>query len=132
MKTIAILPMIGAITEGGAAMPEPMPSQQERIRRLNDLLRTSLVSGRVMLTIGVQAMSDDQRTRLLEVVRTFDDFTPANDPYGEHDFSRVEVGDCGYFFKIDYYDLDLCHQSPGPADVTVTTRVMTIMREDEY
>lgn len=113
-------------------MPTPMPSQQERIRYLNDLLRTTFVSGRVMLTAGVRAMDDDDRARLLQAVSAFDAFTLANDPYGEHDFGRVEVGGCGFFFKIDYYDLDLRYQSPDPADSTVTARVMTIMREDEY
>lgn len=111
-------------------MSKPMPSHQDRIRHLNDLLRTTFVSGRVMLTGGVRAMDDDDRTRLLQAVSTFDGFTRANDPYGEH--GRVEVGGCGYFFKIDTYDLDFRYQSPDPADATVTARVMTIMREDEY
>lgn len=108
------------------------PPQQERIRRLNDRLRTTFISGRVMLTAGVRSLSDEERATLLQAVRAFDDFTLANDPYGEHDFGRVEVGGCGYFFKIDCYDVDLTYQSPDPADATVTTRVMTIMQEDEY
>lgn len=132
MKTITILPMTGFITHRGLGMRRPMPSQQERVRQLNDLLRTTFSSGRVMLTAEVLAMDDDDRLRLLQAVSAFQEFSLANDPYGEHDFGRVEVGRFGYFFKIDYYDLDLRHQSPDPADTTVTARIMTIMREDEY
>ncbi|TNM66798.1 DUF3768 domain-containing protein [Aliirhizobium smilacinae] len=108
------------------------PSQQERIRRLNDTLRTTFISGRVLLTACVRALDDNQRAMLLQAVSGFAAFTPSNDPYGEHDFGRVEVAGCGYFFKIDYYDLDYRYESPDPADATVTARVMTIMREDEY
>lgn len=132
MKIITILPMTRAGMQGGVLVPQPTPSRQECIRDLNNLLRTTFVSGRVMLTTGVQAMDDDDRARLLQAVSAFDGFSLASDPYGEHDFGRVEIGGCGYFFKIDYYDLDLRYQSPDPADITVTARVMTIMREDEY
>lgn len=132
MKTITILPTTGVITQRGLGMWKPVPSQQERVRQLNDLLRTTFVSGRVILTAGVRALDGDDRARLLQAVSAFDGFGLANDPYGEHDFGRVGVGGCGYFFKIDYYDLDLRYQSPDPADATVTARIMTIMREDEY
>ncbi|OSJ30459.1 hypothetical protein BSZ19_24985 [Bradyrhizobium japonicum] len=37
-----------------------------------------------------------------------------------------------FFFKIDYYDRAGEFASPAPADPTVTRRVMTIMRADEY
>jgi len=124
--------MTNAGGQGAIAMSMSSPSQQERIRRLNDTLRTTFISGRVLLTAGVRALDDDQRAMLLQAVSAFDAFTPANEPYGEHDFGHVEVAGRGYFFKIDYYDLDYRYQSPDPADATVTARVMTIMREDEY
>lgn len=114
------------------AVAAELPSQQQRIRQLNDNLRATLTSGRVMLTAGVTVLGDEDQASVLLAVSAFDDFTPANDPYGEHDFGRIEVGSRGYFFKIDYYDLELQYQSPDPADTTVTSRVMTIMREDEY
>ncbi|MGQ3238854.1 DUF3768 domain-containing protein [Shinella sp.] len=37
-----------------------------------------------------------------------------------------------YFWKIDYYDLDLRHAAPDPTDPAFTMRVMTVMRADEY
>lgn len=107
-------------------------SPQERISRLNDRLRKTLLGGRMMLTPGVQSLDDTLRASLLVEVQNFDAFTSANDPYAEHDFGRVVVEGEGYFFKIDYYDLDLQHGSPDPADESVTARIMTIMREDEY
>jgi Protein of unknown function (DUF3768) len=65
-------------------------------------------------------------------ISAFEGFTRDNDPYGEHDFGSVEVPGHVIFFKIDYYDLDLLHHSPDPADPAVTRRVMTIMLADEY
>lgn len=122
----------GASHESGLIMPTASSARNCRIRELNDELRTTLGSGRVVLTSGVQALDEGERVELLRTVQQFDDFTISNDPYGEHDFGRVVVGGRGYFFKIDYYDNDLQYQSPDPADATVTTRVLTIMREDEY
>ncbi|MFN3721274.1 MAG: DUF3768 domain-containing protein [Rhizobium rhizophilum] len=107
-------------------------SSRERICRLNDRLRKTLLGGRVMLTPGVQSLDETLRAALFAEVKNFDAFTAANDPYAEHDFGRVVVDGQGYFFKIDYYDLDLQHGSPDPSDEGVTARIMTIMREDEY
>jgi hypothetical protein len=132
MQMITILPVTDIGSQGGMAMSISTPSQQERVRRLNDRLRTAFISGRVMLSAGVRGLSDEERATLLQAVSTFSGFTPANDPYGEHDFGRIELGGFGYFFKIDYYDLDFRYQSPDPADAAVTARVMTIIREDEY
>jgi hypothetical protein len=37
-----------------------------------------------------------------------------------------------HFWKIDSYDRNTEFGSPDPADPDVTTRVLTIMRADEY
>jgi hypothetical protein len=107
-------------------------ARSDSILLLNDRLRQTFTSGRVVVTAGVQALDDTLRAEVLGLVRAFDAFSPDNDPYGEHDFGRVVVGENGFFWKIDYYDIDLHCLSPDPADEAVTTRVLTIMREDEY
>ena len=55
-----------------------------------------------------------------------------NDPHREHDFGSFEIEGETYFFKIDYYALDMIGGSEDPADPEKTTRVLTIMRADEY
>lgn len=103
-----------------------------RIRALNDTLRTTFTGGRVVMTAGVAALDDADRAALLEKIRAFSAFDSGNDPHGEHDFASVEHNGDRFFAKIDYYTLDLCAGSEEPSDPARTTRVMTIMRADEY
>jgi hypothetical protein len=113
-------------------MPSTTESKTERIRHLNDAFRRTFVGGAVMITAGVEAMPLDQRRSLLQKIRNFTAFDDGNDPHHEHDFGAVdEVGE-RFFFKIDYYDNNTEFGSPDPADPAVTTRVLTIMRADEY
>lgn len=102
------------------------------ITALNDLFRSDFSRGRIVMTAGVAALPQRALCDLLRAVQNFDAFTPDNDPHSEHDFGKVPLGGETYFWKIDYYDADLEHGSPNPADPAVTTRVMTIMRGDEY
>jgi hypothetical protein len=78
------------------------------------------------------ALGEAELAQVLEGVRTFDDFTRDNDPHGEHDFGNFVVGGVTYFFKVDYYAPDMEGGSEDPADPEKTTRVLTIMRADEY
>ena len=102
-----------------------------RIRELNDRFRRTFIGGRVTLTRGV-ADDHEVAVQLLAAVRTFDAFTDDNDPHGEHDFGAIDHAGIRYFWKIDYYDLQLAGASPDPADPAVTVRVLTVMRADEY
>jgi hypothetical protein len=104
----------------------------ERIRELNDQLRTRGIGGKLFITQAVAQMQPQVVASLMLAVRQFNDFTPANDPYGEHDFGSAIVNDETYFWKIDAYDMDLECGSPDPADETVTRRVLTIMMATDW
>jgi Protein of unknown function (DUF3768) len=104
----------------------------DRVRVLNDNFRRTFVGGQVVMTQGVDALPIDTKARVLLAVRSFSNFTKDNDPHGEHDFGSIEVEGETYFFKLDYYSLDMECGSEDPADPQQTTRVLTIMRADEY
>jgi|SRR5580700_1132915 Protein of unknown function (DUF3768) len=104
----------------------------DRVRVLNDNFRTTFIGGRLLMTQGVDALRIDTKARVLLAVQSFDEFSPDNDPHREHDFGSFEVEDETYFWKIDYYTLDMDGGSEDPADPEKTTRVLTIMRADEY
>jgi Protein of unknown function (DUF3768) len=103
-----------------------------RIRELNDAFRKSFCGGQVTVTAGVHALPADTKAQLIEMVRTFDKFDTGNDPHGEHDFCSLEIDGESYFAKMDYYDLEIRYGSEDPSDPTKTTRVLTIMRADEF
>jgi hypothetical protein len=104
----------------------------ERVRLLNDNFRTTFIGGQVVMTQGVDELPIDTKARVLMAVRSFDQFTSDNDPHREHDFGGFEIEGEAYFFKIDYYALDMDGGSEDAADPEKTTRVITIMRADEY
>ena len=102
------------------------------IRRLNDGLRCRGTGGQLAITRGVLALGESMVPQVVEAVRTFDAFTPDNDPYGEHDFGSIEIAGSKIFWKIDYFDRNLQWGSPDPADPAVTSRVLTVMLASEY
>jgi hypothetical protein len=106
--------------------------QTSRIQQLNDAFRTTFTGGQVMLSAGVNALQESDKAAILESVRTFNSFTPDNDPYGEHDFGVIHHNGVKVFWKIDYYDEHLKYGSENPSDPTQTCRVMTIMLAEEY
>jgi Protein of unknown function (DUF3768) len=71
-----------------------------RIAELNDALRTTLSGGRVYLTPGIAALSPSAQESIVARVRAFDDFTPDNDPYGEHDFGILKLNGATIYWKI--------------------------------
>jgi hypothetical protein len=104
-----------------------------RIRELNDAFRTQHGgSGHIFVTAGIDAKSADEQAAIMRQVVEFSDFTPDNDPYGEHDFGAFDFAGERIFWKIDCYDRDLNFGSPDPADKAVTTRVLTVMLAEEY
>jgi hypothetical protein len=85
-----------------------------------------------MITSGIEALGTAALARILAAVAGFDAFTADNDPHGEHDCAILTVDGIRVLFKIDYFDCDLTDHSPDPSDPSVTRRVMTVMRADEY
>jgi hypothetical protein len=113
-------------------MSEDDTDRAARIRALNDRLRCENSGGQILITPGVAALGPEKVVRIWETVAKFDNFTEDNDPHGEHDFGSFEIDGESFFWKIDYYDASLEFGSEDPADPDKTTRVLTILRADEY
>ena len=110
-----------------------MDDTSKKIAALNDAFRKrGGIGGRIVLTTGVQALGQKALNEVISKIRKFDDFTEGNNPYGERDFGAIVVGGTKIFWKIEYYDKAMEYGSPDPTDATNTTRVMTIMRADEW
>jgi hypothetical protein len=107
-------------------------SQTDRIRELNDIFRTTWLTGNVLMTSGVRSLAEVTQSRIAEAVQSFTAFTADNDPHGEHDFGSVTVDGYKVFWKIDYYELKMEYGSEDPANPLVTKRVLTIMLAEEY
>ena len=106
---------------------------QLTIAGLNDLLRQTFITGKVVMTAGIASLPDHVREEIITKVRAFDEFTKDNDPYGEHDFGAFDQPGAGkVFWKIDYYDRTLTMGSEDPADPKQTKRVLTILLAEEW
>ena len=85
-----------------------------------------------MLTDGVVNLDEWTRGEAVERLKTFQAFDKDNDPHHEHDFGALEIAGDKFFFKIDYYAPDMEHGSEDPSDPKQTTRVLTLMLQEEY
>ena len=106
-----------------------------KIAELNDKLCQNLFNpgkDKVILTQGVSNLPFDEQLRILIKVKLFNNFNAGNDPYSQHDFGMIEHSELKYFFKIDYYDTSMEYASDDASNPDITTRVLTIMRADEY
>ena len=108
------------------------PDKSKTIATLNDAFRTTLSGGQVLMTPGVSDLPPMVLAEAIKLTTEFTAFSTDNDPYGEHDFGSFELCSRKFFWKIDYYDLACEAGSEDPADPAKTTRVLTIMRADEY
>jgi hypothetical protein len=103
------------------------------IAELNDRLRRGDHRlGKWVTSEIVSNSSSEEQQELFRLVRTFDNFTPENDPYGKRDFGSVELNEEKYFWKIDYYDSKFEFGSEDPSDPAQTCRVLTVMHSSEY
>jgi len=100
--------------------------QAALIAEKNDTYRRTKHS--FMVTRGVQTLQD--LPSLIQAVRAYGDFTEDSDPYGEHDFGKLEwYGDTVYW-KIDYYNQELKY-GLDPLDPKCN-RVLTVLLSEEY
>lgn len=102
------------------------------IATLNDNFRKTFTGGQVLLTVGIAAMSSEDKANIISMVQNFNDFTPSNDVYGEHDFLSIDYKGNKIFAKIYYYDLNYEFMSENPANPDITNRVLTILLSCEY
>lgn len=112
-----------------------MKQQSEKIAKLNDEMRKGMLNyqdrkNKIVMTPGVY--KEPFSHAILKAVRDFDDFNEDNDPYKEHDFGSVSINHRKFFWKIDYYDQECKYGSEDPSNPEKTTRVLTVMRADEY
>ena len=106
-------------------MPEREP-QRNPIAAFNDAFRKS--GHGIFITDGVQILPD--LIGLVRAVQTFNQFTPDNDPWGEHDFGSIMWHEEKTYWKIDYFDAEYqywCDPLSGECN-----RVLTIMLASEY
>lgn len=99
---------------------------------LNDAFRTTFVGGTVCVTAAVHELGADFVKEALAAVREFDRFDDDNDPYGEHDFGSLHIGQHRLFWKIEYFDPSMLHHAPDPGDPEATRRMLTVMLPEEY
>lgn len=108
----------------------PMPAKM--LREINDSIRARMSDiilgnggwdGRIILTASINESA--KKYEILNAIKTFNSFTPDNDPHKEHDFGAVEVDGERYLFKFDYYDKNL-------EFFGYDNFVMTIMHSSEY
>lgn len=106
---------------------------RQRVRELNDAFRERCEgTGTIVVTQGISDLGPNAMREILDRVRTFEDFSEENDPWGEHDFGAFDHDEQKIFWKIDCYDRDRQAGSPNPGNPAVTHRVLTIMLAQEY
>lgn len=102
------------------------------ITELNDNFRRTLAGGKLLLSRAVSTLPPEDVCTIIRLVQQYSAFTPANDPYKEHDFGSIDYQGNKIFWKIDYYDTQYLFFSNAPANPNLTKRVLTIMMADEY
>ena len=134
--------MLGLCQSDHPPMTSPLTDDERTttIRALNDAFRATvtgllgpwLLIGDLVVTSGIASRGNDFLNRAVRAVHDFADFTPDNDPYGEHDFGAFDLNGERLNWKIDYYDAAREFGSDDPADRSMTRRVLTILLAEEY
>jgi hypothetical protein len=101
------------------------------IARLNDHFRFTSEGGEMFMTQGVGALTLAEQIIILAEVRYFGEFTPDNDPHGEHDCAVLTVRGRKVIWKIDYFSAAE-GVDPDPTSLSTCHRVLSIMLAEEY
>lgn len=107
-------------------------SKADRIRQLNDMARRTFTGAQIVTTSAFSELPTLTKANALMAVRDFKAFDEGNDPHHEHDMAFFEVMGERFFFKFDYYALDMNYGSDEPSDPSKTRRVLTIGLASDY
>ncbi|MGB3508169.1 MAG: DUF3768 domain-containing protein [Microcoleaceae cyanobacterium] len=103
------------------------------IGMLNDRFRQGDRSlGEYKMSRQVLALPLKKQKQLFKLIQEFYDFTPENDPRGEHNMGQVIMDGVEYIWKIDYLDTSMIMLSNEPEDINKTTRILLVIRADEF
>ena len=104
----------------------------EKIKELNDKHRENIPTSKTVITSGINNLWEENVYKIIQEVRYFDNFKKWNDPFFEHDFWSFHFKDYKIYWKIDYFNKDYSFGSEDPSDIVITSRLLTIMLNDEY
>jgi hypothetical protein len=109
-----------------------MDQRTHRIRELNNQFRKSIARGMYVMSPGISDLGEEAVDRIVKTVAALEVVYPTDHPHEEHALGTFEAEGRTMVFKIFYFDTDLEHQSPDPADPAATVRVMEVMLDHEY
>ena len=110
-----------------------MTDKYKIIAKLNDEFRQTLEvqKGKVFISHGISILPQHDQFEIITLVKTFNNFTVDNDPYGEHDFGAFDYNGEKIFWKFSYYDKEMQYGSEDPSNPKQTTRILNIMLANE-
>jgi hypothetical protein len=90
---------------------EATTDQIATVAALNDIARRTMgVTCRTVITQGIAALDENTQSDILKMIEGFEDFTPDNDPHGEHD-AGSPLSRCD---RPMAYPLDRRQRTPSP------------------
>ncbi|MCL2931340.1 MAG: DUF3768 domain-containing protein [Trichodesmium sp. MAG_R03] len=106
--------------------------RETTIAKLNDRFRNGDKSlGEYRMSRQVLGLPRKKQKELFKEIQDFSNFTPENDPNGQHEMGQVIMNGVEYIWKIDYLDTSMIMLSDAPEDINKTTRVLLVIRADE-
>ena len=76
----------------------------QSIAHLNDQARTTLTNCKLIITRGIDLLGEETVDCILNLVKSFDDFSERNDPFGEHDFGVIRINYEDSFNQSIFWD----------------------------